>query len=86
MSSNLRNVQIQIAPIIWFRCRKRIKVVRGYVCDKAFAPLIDVFDHCQVPALVEDLRKADRSITPVGFNYGKTVHKNTSLRSAQNAL
>jgi hypothetical protein len=68
-------VRLQLAPIICFRCRKRIKAVRGYVYGEAFIPLIDVSDQVQVTALVEDLRKRDPDITPVDMNYSKTVNQ-----------
>jgi hypothetical protein len=75
MSANTYSVQVQIAPIICFRCRKQIKVVRGYVYDEAFVPLIDVSDHRRMTALVDDLRKRDPAITPVGLNDSKTVRQ-----------
>ena len=57
-----------------------MKAARGYVFGppdnanlQAFIALRLVSDTRQLAALVSDLRKADPSIAPVGFNYSKTM-------------
>jgi hypothetical protein len=73
-------VRLQLAPIRCWKCRQGIKAVRGYVFgdtavpdEQVFIALQKVTDTRQLVALVADLRKHDPAITPVGFNYSKTM-------------
>jgi hypothetical protein len=66
-------VRVQIAPIICFKCEERIKAVRGYVYGNAFVALENVSDRRQLAALIEDLRKHDTAITPVGSGFSETI-------------
>ncbi len=75
-------VRVQLTPTRCWKCARRIKAARGYVFtheevpdEPVFIALEHVTDTRQLAALISDLRKQDPTITPVGFNYSKTMGK-----------
>ena len=75
-------VRVQLTPTRCWKCGQRMKAARGYVFfheevpdEPVFIALEHVTDTRQLTALISDLRKQDPAITPVGFNYSKTMGK-----------
>jgi hypothetical protein len=75
-------VRVQLTPTRCWKCARRIKAARGYVFtheevpdEPVFIALDRVADTRQLAALISDLHKQDPAITPVGFNYSKTMGK-----------
>jgi hypothetical protein len=68
-----RAVELQIASITCWRCRKAIKAVRGYVINNHFVPLATVSDTSGLAAFVSALRQHVPEVTSVGQRYSHTV-------------
>jgi hypothetical protein len=75
-------IRVQLTPTRCWKCGQRIKVARGYMFTHEEVPDEPVFialehasDTRQLAALISNLRKQDPAITPVGFNYSKTMGK-----------
>jgi hypothetical protein len=75
-------IRVQLTPTRCWKCGQRIKAARGYIFtheevpdEPVFIALEHVTDTRQLTALISNLRKQDPAITPVGFNYSKTMGK-----------
>jgi hypothetical protein len=68
-----RAVELQIASITCWRCRKAIKAIRGYVINNHFVPLAAVSDTSGLTTFVSALRQHVPEVTPVGQRYSHTV-------------
>jgi hypothetical protein len=68
-----RVVDLQIASITCYNCRKAIKAVRGYVVNNHFLPLAEASDTGAIAALVSALRQRVPEMTPVSQRFSKTL-------------
>jgi hypothetical protein len=68
-----RVVDLQMASITCYECRKAIKAVRGYVVNNHFRPLAEVSDTGAIAALVSALRQRVPEVTPVSHRFSKTI-------------
>lgn len=77
-----RAVELQMASIACYKCRKTIKAVRGYVINNHFVPLAEVSDTGALAAFVSALRQHLPEVTPVSQRFSSTVQANISPRPA----
>lgn len=68
-----RAVELQMASITCYKCRKAIKAVRGYVINNHFVPLAEVSDTGALAAFVSALRQHASEVTPVSQRFSSTV-------------
>jgi hypothetical protein len=68
-----REVELQLAPIVCWKCRKPLAAVRGHCFEDVFVALADVSDTKTVAAFVAELRKQAPGISPLSHRYSKTV-------------
>ena len=66
-------VQLQLVPIVCWKCRKPLAAVRGYRFEDVLVALADINDTRTVAALVAELRQQAPGMSPVSHHYSKTV-------------
>ena len=66
-------VELQIASIACWKCRKPIKAARGYVINNHFVPLAEVSDTETLATFLLELHKSDPEVTRVSQRYSRTT-------------
>jgi len=66
-------VELQLVPIVCWKCHQALAAVRGYRIAGVFIALADIGDTRTVSALVAELRQQAPGISPVSHRYSKTA-------------
>jgi len=66
-------VELQLVPIVCWKCHQALAAVRGYRFEDVFIALADLSDTRTVTAFVAELHQQAPGISPVSHRYGKTA-------------